>query len=287
MLLEELGRSEELEAILRRTSERLSSAGYAQQVPVLEGGVNLFLEGAGGRERLYREGDGFRLRTSGVHVTLRDVKECQAEDHLVLSPNVLSRPVVESSVFPTLSYVGGPGEIAYFAQLGEYFRAHGLEMPIVYPRCSVTLVEKKIRKILDKFELSLEFLQKPFHEVASEVAREGVPQEVGLAMQGFRESVAKCTEELGQAVNSIDPTLNAGAAQVRSQAFSALEELERKILQAIKRENQIGLNQLEKAQLHLYPDGKPAERVQNPFYFLARYGGAFLEELYNSFEVSI
>ncbi|MBU01424.1 MAG: hypothetical protein CME14_09240, partial [Gemmatimonadetes bacterium] len=52
MLLEELGRSEELEAILRRTSERLSSAGYAQQVPVLEGGVNLFLEGSTGRERL-------------------------------------------------------------------------------------------------------------------------------------------------------------------------------------------------------------------------------------------
>ncbi|SUZ98659.1 uncharacterized protein METZ01_LOCUS51513 [marine metagenome] len=287
MLLEELGRSEELEAILRRTSERLSSAGYTQQVPVLEGGVNLFLEGSAGRERLYREGDGFRLRTSGVHVTLRDVRERQAEDHLVLSPNVLSRPVVESSVFPTLSYVGGPGEIAYFAQLGEYFRAHGLEMPIVYPRCSVTLVEKKIRKILDKFEFSLEFLQKPFHEVASEVAREGVPQEVERAMQGFRESVAKCTEELGQAVNSIDPTLNTGATQVRGQAFAALEELERKILQAIKRENQIGLNQLEKAQLHLYPDGKPAERVQNPFYFLTRYGGAFLEELYNSFEVSI
>jgi uncharacterized protein YllA (UPF0747 family) len=149
------------------------------------------------------------------------------------------------------------------------------------------LVEKKIRKILDKFNLPLEFLQKPFHEVASEVAREGVPQEVERAMEGFRESVSQCTEELGQSVNSIDPTLNAGATQVRSQTFSALEELERKILQAIKRENQIGLNQLEKAQLHLYPDGRPAERVQSPFYFLTRYGGAFLEELYNGFEVSL
>ena len=287
MLLEELVRSEELEAILRRTGEGLSSAGYELQVPLLEGGVNLFLEGSAGRERLYRESDGFRLRTSGMHVTLRDVREQHAEDHLVLSPNVLLRPVVESSVFPTLSYVGGPGEIAYFAQLGEYFRAHGVEMPIVYPRCSVTLVEKKIRKILDKFNLPLEFLQKPFHEVASEVAREGVPQEVERAMEGFRESVSQCTEELGQSVNSIDPTLNAGATQVRSQTFSALEELERKILQAIKRENQIGLNQLEKAQLHLYPEGRPAERVQSPFYFLTRYGGAFLEELYNGFEVNL
>ena len=287
MLLEELARSEELEAILKRTGEGLSSAGYELQVPLLEGGVNLFLEGSAGRERLYREGDGFRLRTSGEHVTLRDVKERQAEDPLILSPNVLLRPVVESGVFPTLSYVGGPGEIAYFAQLGEYFQAHGLEMPVVYPRCGVTLVEKKIRKILDKFKLRMEFLQKPFHEVASEVAREGMPNEVEEAIEGLRGSVATCTEEIGQAVSSIDPTLNAAAAQVRSQTLSALDELERKTLQALKRENQIGLNQLEKARLHLYPNGKPAERIQNPFYFLTRYGGAFLEELYNSFEVSI
>ena len=74
---------------------------------------------------------------------------------------------------------------------------------------------------------------------------------------------------------------------MRSQTLSALDELERKTLQALKRENQIGLNQLEKARLHLYPNGKPAERIQNPFYFLTRYGGAFLEELYDSLEVSL
>jgi len=249
--------------------------------------VNMFMEGPAGRERLYREGDGFRLRTSGVHVTLDDVKERQAEDPLVLSPNVLLRPVVESSVFPTLSYVGGPGEIAYFAQLGEYFRAHGLEMPVVHPRLGVTLVEKKIRKILDKFALPLRVLERPFHEVAGEIARAGVPAEVEQAIEGLKGSVIKGTGELEQTVNSIDPTLKGGVAQVRSQAFSALENLERKIVQAIKRENEIGLAQLEKAQLHLYPNGKPAERVQNPFYFLTRYGGAFLDDLYENFELNL
>ena len=287
MLLEELERAEELEAVLATTGEALSAAGYTLQVPLLKGGVNMFMEGPAGRERLYREGDGFRLRTSGVHVTLEDVKERQAEDPLVLSPNVLLRPVVESSVFPTLSYVGGAGEIAYFAQLGEYFRAHGLEMPVVHPRFGVTLVEKKIRKILDKFALPLRVLERPFHEVAGEIARAGVPAEVEQAIEGLKGSVIKGTEELQQTVNSIDPTLKGAVAQVRSQAFSALENLERKIVQAIKRENEIGLAQLEKAQLHLYPNGKPAERVQNPFYFLTRYGGALLEDLYENFELNL
>jgi len=287
MLLEELERVNELELILKSTGEALLSAGYEMQVPLLEGGANVFMEGPGGRERLYRDGDKFKLRSSGKRVTLEEIRERQGEDHLALSPNVLLRPVVESSIFPTLSYIGGPGEIAYFAQLLEYFQAHGIEMPVVYPRSSVTMVEKKIAKILNKFGISLEDLQKPFHEIAAEVARDRVPEDLTQGLERLRESVAKRTEELSPQLNSIDPTLESSLGQVRTQTVSALDDLERKILQAIKREEQIGLGQLEKAQRHLYPSGKPQERVQNVLYFLSRYGGALLDELYENLEVSL
>ena len=89
-------------------------------------------------------------------------------DPTVLSPNVLLRPVVEASVFPTLSYVAGPGEMAYFGELDAYFRAHGVTMPIVYPRWAATPVEGKIRKVLDKFGLDVASLDRPFHEIADE-----------------------------------------------------------------------------------------------------------------------
>jgi uncharacterized protein YllA (UPF0747 family) len=55
----------------------------------------------------------------------------------------------------------------------------------------------------------------------------------------------------------------------------------------VKRESEIGLAQLEKAQIHLFPLGKPAERVQSPFYYLARYGGAVLDALYERFDVNL
>jgi len=54
-------------------------------------------------------------------------------DPAALSPNVLLRPVVESTVFPVLAYVAGPGEMAYWAQLREYFQHHGVTMPLVHP----------------------------------------------------------------------------------------------------------------------------------------------------------
>ena len=287
VLLAELDRAEELEAVLRATASAVEEAGYALQVPILEGGVNLFLEGPAGRERLYREDGGYRLRTSGLRLSGDDIRARVAEDPSVLSPNVLLRPVVESSLFPTLAYVGGPGEMAYFGQIRDYFRAHGMTMPVVHPRWAATPIESKVRKVLDKFGLQPDALRRPFHEVAGDVAREEVPPEVRAALGKLRGSLGGGLAELKRAVGAVDKTLAGPVQQVGSQAYAALDDLERKIVQAVKRESETALAQLEKAQVHLYPLGKPAERVQSPFYYLSRYGGAVLDALYERFVVNI
>jgi bacillithiol biosynthesis cysteine-adding enzyme BshC len=287
LLMDELARAEEMEGVLRGTASAIEEAGYTLQVPILEGSVNLFLEGAAGRERLYRSKGGYKLRTSGEQVTRADVEQRVGADPSVLSPNVLLRPVVESMLFPTLSYVGGPGEMAYFAQLRDYFAAHGIAMPVVHPRWSATPVESKIRKVLDKFGLAPEALARPFHEVAGDVARDEVPAEVRAAMGKLRGSIGGGLAELKRTVTAVDQTLGASVQQVGNQAYAAMDDLERKIVQAVKRESEIGLAQLEKAQVHLYPLGKPAERVQSPFYYLARYGDAMLDTLYDRFGVNL
>jgi bacillithiol biosynthesis cysteine-adding enzyme BshC len=287
LLLAELDRAAEMEEVLRGTAERLQAAGYGLQVPLLEGGVNLFLEGAAGRERLYRDGDGFRLRTSGEHVSAAAVAERAGSDPTVLTPNVLLRPVVESIVFPTVAYVAGPGETAYFAQISDYFAAHDVRMPVIHPRLGAFLVESKVRKVLAKFGLEVAQMARPFHELAGDIARDEVPEGVRRAIEGLRASLGKGVGDLQEAVKGVDPTLKGSVQHLRSQAMSALDDLERKVLQAVKRENETALAQLEKAQLHLFPGGIPQERVVNPFYYLARYGGAFLEELVRRFEVNL
>ncbi|MEQ8329681.1 MAG: bacillithiol biosynthesis cysteine-adding enzyme BshC [Longimicrobiales bacterium] len=285
-LLDELARSAETEAVLVATGERLEKAGYAHQVTLMEGGVNLFLSGPAGRERLYREDGGFRLRTSGEHLSEDDVRARAAADPTVLTPNVLLRPVVESAILPTLSYVGGPGELAYFAQLRDYFDAFGVGMPVVHPRCSVTVVESKIRKVLDKFGLDVPDLARPFHEISSDIARDEVPPDVKRALGSLKGAVAKGVADLEKEVKAIDPTLKGPVQHIRSQAFQALDEAEKKVVHALKREKEIALAQLEKAQLHLFPDGVPQERAMNAFYYLSRYGGAFLDALAERFEVN-
>ena len=280
VLFHELDHGEETEEILRSTSSELERAGYELQASLLEGGLNLFFEGPAGRERLYRDGDGLRLHTSGEGLTKTELRRRVQEDPTLLSPNVFLRPVVESAVFPTLAYVGGPGEIAYFAQLKGFFAAFGIEMPVVRPRLSAIVVESKIRKVLDKFDLDPESLDRPFHELAGDLAREGMPDGVRRAVGSLRGAIAKGVSALQDEAKQVDPTLRGPVEHARNQAFAALDHLEKKILHALKRENEIALSQLEKAQRHLYPGGQPQERVMNTFYYLARYGGTFLEEIF-------
>ena len=105
------------------------------------------------------------------------------------SPNVVLRPVVESAVFPTLAYVAGPGEIRYLAQTARFFAAHGIGMPLVYPRRSVTLVESKVAKVMDRFGLDLGEFRRPVHELIGAVVRGDVPPEVDAAIGRLRESL--------------------------------------------------------------------------------------------------
>jgi bacillithiol biosynthesis cysteine-adding enzyme BshC len=287
LLLAELDAAEGHEASLAERAAALEAEGYPVQVPVLEGGINLFFEGPAGRERLYREGGGFRLRHSDARLERGELAERVAADSSLLSPNVLLRPVVESHVFPTLAYVAGPGETTYFAQLQPLFEAHGIGMPVVFPRLGATAVEGKVGKVLEKFGLEVDALSRPFHELAGDIARDEVPEPVRRALGELKGAVAKGTQALAEAARPVDPTLKGPIQHVRSVTLEALGEAEKKILQAVKRENEIALQQLEKARLHLFPEGKPQERALNPFYYLVRYGAAFVEGVADRFSAAL
>jgi uncharacterized protein YllA (UPF0747 family) len=58
-----------------------------------------------------------------------------------------------------------------------------------------------------------------------------------------------------------------------------LRYLEKKIVQAAKKQNDIAVGQIRKAGDHLYPNGHLQERVLNIVPFLLKYGPAFVDKL--------
>lgn len=267
-------------ALAERTAE-MEAAGWTAQVPVLGGGVNVFVESPG-RERLYREGAAFRLR-AGAPIGLDALLRRLREDPGTVSPNVLLRPVVEAAVLPTVGYVAGPAESAYLGEVGPLFRSHGIAQPMVFPRFSVTMIERKVGKVLEKLSLEPAALARPLHEIARDLVREETPEAVRRALDDLRGALERGSASLLEAARPLDPTLKGPIDRVRSVAMDALSDAERKIDQAVKRQSETTLQQIEKARVHLYPDGVPQERLTSPLYFLARYGPELVSTLLEMF----
>ena len=266
---------------------RLVADGYHAQVAVLPGEANVFMEQDGARERLVRSGDDWMLKGSAKDFSHAGLGSLLEREPQRFSPNVFLRPVVESALLPTVAYVGGPAELSYFAQIGCLFRAHNVGMPVFFPRFSVTLVEAKIGKVLDKFGLDVGDFRRPAHELESQIARDEIPTDVRGALQDTRKRWTDSFAALEQAAAAIDPTLKGPISGARNAGFAQLGELEKKIAQAVKRQNATTLEQVEKAAVNLHPDGAPQERVLNVLQYYSRYGEELLPAIAECMQVEL
>lgn len=275
----ELDRRAEHERMLATTSERLRERGFAAQVPILPGGANLFLHLPDGRERLYRDGHQWVTHDSRRRYSEEQIRTVLEVEPGRLSPNVLLRPVVESWVFPTLAYVAGPGEISYFAQLKPLFEDYGLEMPIVFPRASLLLMEASVKRALNHLGLGVDDVGSPRHELLERRSREQLPDEISSSLRELRRSIVDRYGALARTAAQIDPTLEGAIASRRNRALAGTAESERKILRALKRRNSIWAARLDRVRTYLFPDDAPQERVLTLAPFLAAHGAELLDDL--------
>jgi len=158
-------------------------------------------------------------------------------------------------------------------------------MPLVFPRFSATLIERKNQKVLDKLDLELPDLARPPHELASEIARREMPAEVDEVLAALRRDIEAGARQLTEATRRIDPTLEGPVTRARNESLAAFADAQRRILQAVKRRDDVAISQATKARAHLFPEGTPQERVLNVFYYLVRYGDELLQAIAQRFQV--
>ena len=138
---------------LMARSKKLDRAGYHAQVKVTERSTLLFLNVDGQRSPIRQRAEGFVAgRKEFSAAALLDAIERTPE---AFSANVLLRPVVQDTLLPTAAYVGGPAEIAYFAQAEVLYRRLLGRMPAVLPRPGFTLVEPYVARLLKKYGLEV------------------------------------------------------------------------------------------------------------------------------------
>lgn len=265
----DLERAGEHERLVRERTTELEAAGYAAPVTVMEDAANVFFHGPAGRERLARSGDGWIAGEARLRFSADEVAERMRAEPGTFSPNVFLRPVVESAVFPTLAYVGGPAETAYFAQIGPLFQAFGIIPPIAYPRFSARLVPDEVAAKAAELGLTDDELRLPEHELASLLARRRLPAEIGERLYAIRVSLVEGFGELMDMAAGIDFNLDGAVGARRNRALLEVAEAEAKILTHAKKADRGISHDLPFVRNHLMPLGTPQERVLNVFPYLA------------------
>lgn len=256
-----LERGKDVETALVARDREIESAGFSPQVQTVRG-----------RSLVFSATEGRRAR-----VPLGKSTNAQGDGSLDnLSPNVLLRPIVERHILPTVAYLGGPAEIAYFAQVGAVATALGTDMPLILPRWSGMVIEPRVGKILERHHLSPADFSDP-HAIETRVAAESLPWELRAALADLRKTVEEQIASLaGQNDNRlVSPRVIEG---LKRNLLHRVERLERRYAAAVKREGNTALHEIAVARASLYPFGMPQERILNGIPLMAKYG----DELFDS-----
>lgn len=263
--------------ILNKMSSKLENAGYSPRIHKPSGLCNFYhVDESGKRRRIAFEGDHFGIK--GEKFGGDELMGMVEEDPSSFSTNAVTRPVAQDFVLPTFGYVAGPSEISYLAQLREVYDFFSVEMPVIYPRYGATIVENKIDKILDKYEIELEDLREP-----ERVLKEIAGRDVDHVLERFRKKVMKEVETIEDEVESVDGPLDSYVSVARNDILKTLDEMEDGIKSELKKKDQIARRQIKKGHNNLFPQDKLQERRLNVFEYLPKFGKKFLGIVYDEF----
>jgi bacillithiol biosynthesis cysteine-adding enzyme BshC len=248
--------------------------------------VNLFYGTDEGRFVIEPVENEFRLKRKRKKFSYDEIIENIENSPENFSPNVLLRPICQDYILPTAFYIGGPSEIAYFAQVTPLYKIFEIESPIIYPRASVTIVEKNIASILEKYEIEFQDIF-----IEPDKLKTRIVQSISKVTldEIFREAsnrIESALDQLKEKLFEFDKTISDASSKYKQRIFQDLDILKGKALEAQKKKHETTLRQIDKAINSLYPNSNLQEREFNFIYFAHKYGLDILKRIFEEIEIN-
>ncbi len=255
--------------LANETGDFLEERGYQRQLhkdPTL---CSFFLRENGRREPVHYGHGTFRVGSRTY--TNADLKTLLQDSPERFSPNALLRPVMSEFLFPTAAFVGGAGELNYFAQTRHIYEYFDVPMPVPHLRLGCTLLEPATSRILHKYDLSPLSLRDPDHALTEWIRARADIASPAL-WQELREQVYRPLSALKGRVRAVDPTLETSLEGTLNYMMVRIGKFEKKLVRHLKQAEHLTATQLRRAAEALYPKRDLQERTLNGMSYLSRYG---------------
>ncbi|MCY8185978.1 bacillithiol biosynthesis cysteine-adding enzyme BshC, partial [Bacillus inaquosorum] len=275
----------ENDELARAVSDQQAFMREAGYKPIIESGkeqANLFYEYEEERFLIEKDNGCFVINELDLGWTMDELYTHMEEHPERFSNNVVTRPLMQEYLIPTLAFIAGPGEINYWGELKQAFAVMGFKMPPVMPRLNITILERHIEKKLLERNISLQdAIERGTENQRETYFERQIPEEFTAVMDQAKsqiEAIHKTVRQEALKVDqSMEPLLMKNAAFIQDQ----LQFLERTVTKRIEEKEGYVLKDYERIQNSIKPMLAPQERIWNIMYYLNRYGPKFFTSFKN------
>ncbi|MBO9572312.1 MAG: bacillithiol biosynthesis cysteine-adding enzyme BshC, partial [Chitinophagaceae bacterium] len=262
-------------SMVEKTSEQIGKNFKVQAHPRE---INLFYLKDDIRERIEFKEDKFSVVNTAISFSSEEIKKELREYPERFSPNVILRGVLQETILPNISFIGGGGELAYWMELKEVFEYYKVPYPVLITRNSFLVIENKWKDKMNKMGISVNDIFKSSHDLVSELVKRESEKQLDL-----NKEIADANNYYAQLKNiagQVDATLANHVEALQTRALKPLKELEKKLLRAEKRKYAEQSVQVEKLKRELFPNNSLQERVENFMPYYAKWGREFIRLIY-------
>ncbi|WP_163536710.1 bacillithiol biosynthesis cysteine-adding enzyme BshC [Gracilibacillus sp. YIM 98692] len=273
-------KQEEISSGVFQTLQQMRTAGYSVSVSVEENEGHLFFHDQGERILLKKDGDYWVGKNGECRFSTEEMIRMATNTPELLSNNVVTRPIMQECLFPTLAFLGGPSEVGYWSILKPAFRSLSMKVPPALPRLSFTFVEGYINKKIQKFGLDLLEVISKGPQVAKQkwLAAQSNPSIHRMGDQ-LKEVIDQNHRPLQEFAYSLQDDIHQYAEKNLQYLKMDVDQLVHRLASELEKKYSSNLDEFDLIMEHLHPNGGLQERVWNILYYLNSYDKSFIYQM--------
>ena len=272
--------NEEIARVVTEKEAQLASAGYGEPILATDEAANLFFVEDGERHLLERNNQLFVNLAANIKMSREELLEIANKLPEQLSNNVVTRPLMQEMTLPVLAFVGGPGELAYWATLKDAFTVLGLQMPIFAPRLHITIVTRHVEQLLREHHLNVaDVWDGKALQLKEQFIAEVQDTEAKRQIQMMQQMLLEKYDELRSYLEEQHLPLDKILGKNKENHLKQFEYLQQKVEQTVLNKHETTIRKFMTLHNELYPNEGLQERTYNPYQYFNEFGPMLITEM--------
>lgn len=261
-----MSRWNDVQSAFAARSKELERAGYAPQIIPRQDDTYTLL---------------YRIDASGNRDSIQKPESIDAPE--MISTSAITRPLLQDFVLRPDMFVGGPAEVAYYAQVAPLHRMLDVPFPRVALRGHVLVAPRRVVRAIARYEIPPADVFKTADELSAAREPEGVAEVRAIAADAERELqsyIERIREIALPADHSLTSSINRSIGHIEYH-FRKLTERAIRGLARKDKERFMALRELVAA---LYPDRQVQDRVVAWLPYWSEHGEQLVERVVSEVE---